>query len=65
MACVFLFIKKKSLAEVFSCEFCEIFKNTFFIEHLRGTASVKMCETHSSFNKETNILMKAIFQNSY
>ena len=23
----------------FSCEFCEIFKNTFFIEHLRKTAS--------------------------
>ena len=22
------------LAKVFSCEFCEIFKNTFFIEHL-------------------------------
>ena len=25
---------KKRLAKVFSCEFCEIFKNTFFIEHL-------------------------------
>ena len=24
------FIKKETLAEVFSCEFCEIFKNTFF-----------------------------------
>ena len=23
------FIKKESLAQVFSCEFCEIFKNTF------------------------------------
>ena len=29
------FIKKEGLAQVFSCEFCEIFKNTFFIEHLR------------------------------
>ena len=28
------FIKKESLAQVFSCEFCEISKNTFFIEHL-------------------------------
>ena len=28
------FIKKWALAQVFSCEFCEIFKNTFFIEHL-------------------------------
>ena len=27
--------KKETLAQVFSCEFCEIFKNTFFIKHLR------------------------------
>ena len=33
------FIKKKSLAQVFSCEFYEISKNTFFTEHLRKTAS--------------------------
>ena len=26
---------KKSLAQVFSCEFCKISKNTFFTEHLR------------------------------
>ena len=25
---------KKTLAQVFSCEFCGIFKNTFFTEHL-------------------------------
>ena len=29
----------KSLAQVFSCEFCEISKNTFFTEHLWTTAS--------------------------
>ena len=34
------FIKKKTLAQVFSCEFCEISKNTFFTEHLWTTASV-------------------------
>ena len=28
------FIKKETLAEVFSCEFCRISKNTFFTEHL-------------------------------
>ena len=28
------FIKKKTLAQVFSCQFCEISKNTFFTEHL-------------------------------
>ena len=34
------FIKKEALGQVFSCEFCRIFKNTFFKEHLRATASV-------------------------
>ena len=34
------FIKKKTLlAQAFSCAFCEIFKNTFFTEHLRTTAA--------------------------
>ena len=28
------FIKKETLAQVFSSEVCEIFKNSFFIEHL-------------------------------
>ena len=27
-------LKKETLAQVYSCEFCEISKNTFFIEHL-------------------------------
>ena len=27
-------LKKEILAQVFSCEFCEISKNTFFKEHL-------------------------------
>ena len=33
------FIKKETLAQVFSCEFGEIFKNTFFTEQLKTTAS--------------------------
>ena len=33
------FFKNKNLAQVFSCEFCEVFKNTFIIEHLWTTAS--------------------------
>ena len=33
------FIKKETLAQMFSCEFCEIFKNTFFTEHLWTTSS--------------------------
>ena len=30
---------KKTLAQVFFSKFCEIFKSTFFREHLRTTAS--------------------------
>ena len=30
-----ILFKKVSLAQVFSCEFCEISKNTFLREHLR------------------------------
>ena len=33
------FTKNETLAQVFSREFCEIFKNTFVTEHLRATAS--------------------------
>ena len=33
------FIKKDTLAQVFSCEFCEIFKNTFLTEYIWMTAS--------------------------
>ena len=33
------FIKKETLAQVFSCEFCEISKNIFSTEHLETTAS--------------------------
>ena len=34
------FIKEKTLAQVFLCEFCEISKNIIFTEHLWATASV-------------------------
>ena len=38
--CQSLFFNKvQTLAQVFSCEFCEISKNTFFTEHLWETAS--------------------------
>ena len=36
---IFFFIKKETLAQVFSCEFREIFKKAFFTEHLRASAS--------------------------
>ena len=36
--CACDFIKKDTLAQVFSCEFCEISKNAFFKEHLWATS---------------------------
>ena len=33
---------KKTLVQVFSCEFCEISKNNFFTEHLWATASIAL-----------------------
>ena len=33
------FIKKKILTQVFSREFCQIYKKTFLTEHLQATAS--------------------------
>ena len=35
------FIKKQIPTQVLSFEFCEIFRNTFFAEHIRTTASEK------------------------
>ena len=34
------FIKKETLAQMFSCEFCEISKNTFFTEHVWATECI-------------------------
>ena len=34
-----IFIKKETLARVFSCEFCKLFKNNFFTEYIWTTAS--------------------------
>ena len=33
-------LKKETLEQVLSWEFCDILKNTFFTEHLRATYSV-------------------------
>ena len=44
------FINKETLAQVFSCKLCEIFKNTFFTEHLCTTAS-----TRSQMNGKKNL----------
>ena len=31
--------KRETPTKIFSCEFCKIFKNTYFVEHLRTNAS--------------------------
>ena len=38
------FVKKEVLTQVFSCKYCEIFKITFFEEHLRTAASSVMSD---------------------
>ena len=45
-------LKKRLWHQVFSCEFCEISKNTFFSEHFRTTASV--LKTKAYLKKEPN-----------
>ena len=41
------FSKKEALAQVFSCEFCEISKNAYSVEHLWVTAS-----NHTTLNQQ-------------
>ena len=58
------FIKKEFLAQVFSFEFCEILKNSYFIEHLRKIASeidMKIVERyHLSMFREEQIRSKRL-----
>ena len=48
--CQSLFFKKETLAQVFPCEFCEIFKNTFSTEYLQTTTSVSLRNQNSLKN---------------
>ena len=48
------FIKKETLAQVFSREFCEIPKKTFFTEHLWATASEIRARLPMSFCGDVN-----------
>ena len=55
------FIKKETLTQVFSCEFCEISKNTFLTDHLWATASRRLRPEILSYRwkwKQFFILMK-------
>ena len=54
------FIKKESLAQVFPCEFCEIFKNTFLTEHLRTTTSENITDQSTCSVAVVEILVKRL-----
>ena len=46
---------KKAQTQVFSCEFCELFNNTYFKEHLR-TAGSKTLVRGFLFNKVASLM---------
>ena len=41
------------VADLLSCERCEIFKNTFFIEHLRWLLLIIISSSSREFREET------------
>ena len=49
------FIKKETPTQVFSCEFCEFFNNTYFIKHLRTAGSEMIQETADYSNTDKTI----------
>ena len=49
------FIKNETQAQVSSCEFCEIFKNSFFTEHFRMTSSEIYINPCSLYSDEPSI----------
>ena len=51
------FIKNEALAEVFSCGFCEVFKNTFFTEDLQTNNSIHLLKLLLKSKREVNQLM--------
>ena len=55
------FIKKETLALVFSSEFCKISKNTFYTEHLQITASVISYWQESTFSITVTDLKSVAF----
>ena len=60
--CACNFIKKKTLAQLFSCEFCEMFKNTLFAEHLwttfSGCSNFKNCYPCKDGNEEKSKVLE-------
>ena len=55
------FIKKEILAQVFSCEFCEISKNTFYYRISLVAASAVLWVVEKSLEDSTNLKVKTKF----
>ena len=53
-------IKNKTPTQVFFCEYCEIFKNIHFEEHLRTAASGTLCLFDSGFEKTQGSILYSI-----
>ena len=58
-------LQKKTVAQEFSCEFCEISKNTFFIEHLRTTASAYLFWKVALFGNAVHIFYLKLQNESF
>ena len=58
-------IKKETPTQVLSCEFCEIFKNTFFTGHLPGDSFFvsKRCLQRSHLGNSLKYLIAEMFPN--
>ena len=52
--------KNETLAQVVSCKFCETFKNTFFIEHVRRLllSPVGVLKKNSFINENTQTTLE-------
>ena len=48
------FIKKETSTQVFSCESCDIFKSTFFIEHFRNSRPKWLKEKLAPWTRDVN-----------
>ena len=56
---------KKTLTQSFSCEYCEIFKNKFFIEHLRWLGVIPEKEMFSFLLLHRYLLFPFFYWNIY
>ena len=55
-------IKKEILAQVFSCELCEILRTSFFTEHCWVTASDELHNNFSGIKSNYNSALEILFE---